>query len=80
MKLVIIILALNLTACATPPHWLANYYDRADICSTREFALDGTRLKPQGYQQPSACSSSGTRIVTREYYSNRPLTITRMER
>jgi starvation-inducible outer membrane lipoprotein len=80
MKLLIIALAASLTACATPPSWLANHYDRADICSTRELAQDGTRLKPQGYQQPNACAGSGTRLVTREYSTNRPLTTTRIER
>ena len=80
MKLLIIVLATSLTACASPPNWLANHYDRADICSTREFAQDGARLKPMGYQQPSACASSATRIVTRDYYSNRPLTVTRIEK
>jgi len=50
-----IFLASLLTACATPPQWLANHFDAGDVCQTREFASDGTRLKPQGYQQPYGC-------------------------
>ena len=53
---------LSLTGCATPPQWLANHFDRGDICQTREFAANGARLKPAGYQQPNGCGS--TRVTT----------------
>ena len=80
MKILILSLAISLTGCASSLEFVGNYYDRADICQTREFSDNGARLKPHGYQQPSACSGSGPRLVTREYYTNRPLTTTRIER
>jgi hypothetical protein len=61
MKLIILaVTALSLTGCATPPSWLANHFDRGDICQTREFAANGARLKPAGYEQPQACASTRT--------------------
>jgi starvation-inducible outer membrane lipoprotein len=61
MKLIILaVTALSLTGCATPPQWLANHFDRGDICQTREFAANGARLKPEGYQQPYGCGGTGT--------------------
>lgn len=69
-----IFMSLILSGCATPPQWLANYYDKNDICQTREFASDGTRLKPQGYQQPQGCGGTRATYVVRDYNSGRPLT------
>jgi hypothetical protein len=81
MKLLILSLVITLTGCAGSLEFVANHYDRMDICQSREFANNGARLKPQGYQVPSSCSgSSQARLVTRDYYSNRPLTTTRIER
>ena len=60
MKTLIIVFAVLLTGCATPPQFLANYFDRNDICQTREFADNGARLKPQGYQQPYGCGGGRT--------------------
>ena len=81
-KIIMALLVLSTTACATPPQWLANAYDRSDICQDREFAQDGSRLKPSGYKIPDWCSGAGTGpvYVTRAYGSNRPLTKTQVER
>jgi hypothetical protein len=50
-----------LSGCAAGSlSWVANHYDRQDICQTREFAENGARLKPAGYQQPSACAGGRT--------------------
>jgi hypothetical protein len=61
MKILLIVLAL--TGCATPPQWLANYYDRNDPCQTG--AGDPARQqllgRPLGYQQPSFCGAGSTR-------------------
>lgn len=58
------IVALSLTACGSAPlQFVANHYDRNDICQTREFANDGTRLKPEGYRAPSACGGSTRTVV-----------------
>jgi starvation-inducible outer membrane lipoprotein len=62
MKTLTALTACLLSACATPPQFLANHFDRMDPCQTREFASDGARLKPQGYQQPYGCG--GTRTTT----------------
>lgn len=62
-------LCLLLTGCATPPAFLANYYDSRDPCQSQEFSKhDGSRLKPPGYSQqnfPAWCgaSSGRTRIM-----------------
>ena len=62
-------LALLLTGCATPPPFLANYYDSRDPCQSQEFSkFDGTRLKPAGYSTkdfPDWCgASSGRKRIT----------------
>lgn len=55
-------LALLLTGCATPPAFLANYYDSRDPCQSQEFSkFDGSRLKPAGYSQqqfPAWCGAA----------------------
>ena len=76
MKKVLILLAvIQLTGCYNPPRWLANAYDRADLCQDREFSQDGARLKPQGYQAPDYCGNygNGPVYVTRGYYNNYPV-------
>jgi len=60
MKMIMLALAVVLSGCATPPQWLANHFDRGDICQTREFASNGARLKPEGYQPPQGCGSTRT--------------------
>jgi len=62
MKYLLVSVCLLLSACATPPSFLANYFDRGDPCQTR--------LKEPGYQIPSACGGSGRvgpTYVTRDY-------------
>jgi hypothetical protein len=63
MKIILMAVTLCITGCATPPQWLANHFDRGDICQTREFASDGARLKPAGYQQPYGCGSTRSTIA-----------------
>lgn len=66
MKTIILTLTLTLTlltGCANSLTWVANMYDKNDICQTREFAQDGTRLKPQGYQAPMGCGGSRSTIA-----------------
>jgi hypothetical protein len=69
MKYLVLALACTLTGCATPPAFLANYYDRRDPCQSQEFSkFDGTRLKPQGYSHqhmPAWCGAAQgrTRIM-----------------
>jgi hypothetical protein len=65
MKTIIALLvALNLTACATPPQWLANSYDRNDPCQTGAGSeAERARLnRPQGYSAPNWCGASANRI------------------
>jgi hypothetical protein len=77
MKILFLAATLSLTGCATPPSWLANHFDRGDICQTREFADNGARLKPAGYQQPQACASTRSTIaVIRDSEGRRIGTIT----
>jgi hypothetical protein len=69
MKLTSKLLAMSavimLSGCATPPAFLANYYDARDPCQTQEFStLNGARLKPAGYnhsQRPAWCGASRDR-------------------
>jgi starvation-inducible outer membrane lipoprotein len=73
MKLSIIACSLLLTACATPPAWLANMYDRNDPCQQVELIKTG--------QYPSYCgASSGTKYVTRAYSTGNYLTVTKAQK
>lgn len=47
MKLLIVILTLALTACATPPQFLANHYNKQDPCQHYG--------KVDNYQLPDYC-------------------------
>jgi hypothetical protein len=58
------VVVANLTGCAA-------MYNRQDLCQNY--------YKVANYEYPSHCGSS-TRIVTRDYYTNKPLTTTRIER
>lgn len=58
MKTIILFAILLLTGCSSGFRAIANFYDANDICQTREFAQDGTRLKAHNYQQPQGCSGS----------------------
>jgi len=57
-----LVLCLALTGCATPPSFLANYYDSRDPCQSQEFSkFDGSRLKPPGYTSkdfPTWCGAA----------------------
>jgi len=65
------VILLNLTACATPPQWLANYYNNNDPCQSRG---------QENYQYPSWCGvGSGRTYVTRDYNSGRYLTTTKAQ-
>jgi len=64
MKTVIaLVLLVNLTACATPPQWLASMYDRNDPCQTgvgneqRRQELG----RPVGYRAPDYCGYGSNR-------------------
>ena len=66
--LITLTLIILLAGCATPPRWLANMYDSNDPCQNY--------YKVSNYQYPNWCgASSGQKYITRDYYSNRPLTI-----
>jgi hypothetical protein len=62
VRYLLLIVLAQLTGCAGSLAWVANHYDRNDICQTREFADNGARLKPANYQQPTGCG--GTRVTT----------------
>lgn len=70
-KLLVIIATLALTGCAAPVQLLAKIYDGADDCQRTELIQTG--------QYPKYCGAStqGKAYVTRDYYTNRPLTTTR---
>ena len=48
-----IILSITLTGCASPPQWMANYYDRQDPCQNH--------AKVDAYIPPSFCGASANR-------------------
>ena len=71
MKYFLILLTSLLTACATPPQFLANMYDSNDRCQNY--------YKRADYQQPSYCGAgSGSKYVTRDYTTGRYLTTTKV--
>lgn len=57
-----------MTACATPPQFLAKMYDDADPCQQWR-----DKSRPLGEQIPSWCGAgTGTKgVVTRDYYTGR---------
>ena len=63
MRFIIIFAVLGLTGCATPPQWLANYYDSQDPCQNY--------YKVPNYQYPSFCGAGkGARIIQSRTNSN----------
>ena len=72
MKTLILLIALALTGCATPPRFLAAMYDNNDPCQSKGQV---------NYQYPSFCGAgSGTRYVTRDYRSGNYLTVTKAQK
>lgn len=55
MKNIILITALLLTGCATPPRWLAHMYDSQDPCQVKNYGGDWSKI-------PSYCGSTNNRI------------------
>lgn len=72
MKTLIVVLALMLSGCATPPQWLATMYNRNDRCQNFD--------RDPNYRQPDFCGSGGGKTyVTRDYTSGRYLTVTKAQ-
>lgn len=54
MKTVAILLSLALVGCATPPQWLASYYNNQDACQSQNWYKNGG-------QQPRYCGAGSAR-------------------
>ena len=65
MKTLLLIALLALTGCAS-------MYDSQDTCQKTYVIASG--------EYPSWCVGSGTRYVTRDYYTNRALTTTKAQK
>ena len=65
--LILIILFLTLTGCATPPRWLSTMYDNNDPCQAR--------FREEGYKRPSFCGKGKTpsKVIIVDYYTNNPV-------
>lgn len=57
--IIVILMLLLLSGCATPPQWLANHFDSQDPC--------------QRYPHPSWCGASSGRTVIYSTPNNQPL-------
>jgi hypothetical protein len=67
------ILLLILTACSAPMKLLAASHNSSDPCQNF--------YNTPNYVQPNWCgASSGTKLVTRDYYRGTPLTTTQVQR
>ena len=66
------VIVLNLTACASPPRFLAAMYDNNDPCQQTHLIKTG--------EYPGWCGGSGTRYVTRDYQTGRILTTTKAQK
>lgn len=58
MRTLILLTAILLTGCATPPAWVADMYDRNDPCQAR-----AELGRPAGYERPNWCGSAGNRVT-----------------
>jgi hypothetical protein len=69
MKAYTLVLVILLSGCASPPRFLAEMYDSNDPC----------QLRNNGGNYPSFCGggSRGKALVTRDYYTNKPVYITK---
>lgn len=56
MKTIIVLAAILLTGCATPPAFLANHYNNMDPCQAHR------PERAQGYQRPNWCGASNDRV------------------
>lgn len=65
MRILLMAVVLTTTGCAA-------MYDRQDPCQKTHLIATG--------QYPSFCGGSGTRYVTRDYQTNRPLTTTKAQK
>jgi starvation-inducible outer membrane lipoprotein len=54
-RLLLVASTLTLSACATPPQWLANHYNRQDPCQNYHNRAD--------YQMPNWCGASSGRTL-----------------
>ena len=70
-KLLILLTAVNLTACATPPQFVSNYFNSNDPCQSYG--------KREGYQKPNWCGTSGSTnyFVTQPLGRHGPIVVTR---
>jgi starvation-inducible outer membrane lipoprotein len=59
-RLLLVASTLTLSACSTPPQWLANHYNRQDPCQNYH--------NRQNYQYPEWCGASAGRTYI---YNNR---------
>lgn len=67
MKICMVLIAVTLTGCSTPPRFLAAMYDNNDPC--------------QRAVMPSWCGAgSGTTAITRDYRTGRYLTTTKVQK
>lgn len=65
MKYLVLVLALS--GCATPPQWMADYYDSRDPCQIKN--------RPEGYVIPNWCGSTRPQQVIRDYTTGRPIAV-----
>lgn len=56
MKLTALLLSLTLVGCATPPQWLASFYNDKDGCQSQNWHRNGGT-------QPSYCGAGSGRTV-----------------
>lgn len=72
-KLIMAVLVLTQTACATSVNLMASLYDNADVCQKTELL----KTDPQKYRTYCSGGYTSKTYTTRDYYWNRPLVTTR---
>lgn len=65
MRILLMAVILTLSGCAA-------MYDSQDLCQNY--------YNKPNYEYPRHCGGTSARYVTRDYYTNRPLTTTRIEK
>jgi len=63
MKYILVVIALSLTGCATPPRWLASHFDSLDPC----------QIKDWRDPQPKFCGASAGRTTIYSTPQGQPL-------